>query len=398
MHFARHLRTEQLGMFAVGTDEAHRSESLAITQVLILYHLVMAKATAAIGGDDVANGRDSTSSSVPSRGVAAPLLNENDSLLASGGCSPAGRSRPRRRSRLTGVAARRLRVGQGAARADARTAVATTTQVADLARAVAGERAEVRQILRPNSDPHAYEPRPSDVKAVAGAGVVLRSGGGLDDWLGDVVDNAGSDAATTTLIDAVRPRRGEGGVDPHWWQDPRNAIAAVRPHPRRDDRRRSGRARRRTRRTPPPTSRSCARSTRAIAACMRAIPAARRRLVTDHDALGYYADRYAHRDRRHGDPGAVDAGAGLRRARSRASCARSARPGVRTIFPEGSASAKLARAVARDAGRDRSARRCTPTRSARPAARARRTSARCASTRARSPPASAARASPACQL
>ena len=65
MHFARHLRTEQLGLFAVGTDEAHRSESLAITQVLILYHLVTAKATAAIGGDDVANGRDSSSSSVP---------------------------------------------------------------------------------------------------------------------------------------------------------------------------------------------------------------------------------------------------------------------------------------------------------------------------------------------
>ncbi len=66
MHFARHLRTEQLGLFAVGTDDAHRSESLAITQVLILYHLVTAKATAAIGGDDVPNGRDSTSSGVRS--------------------------------------------------------------------------------------------------------------------------------------------------------------------------------------------------------------------------------------------------------------------------------------------------------------------------------------------
>ncbi|MDP1847317.1 MAG: phosphoribulokinase [Solirubrobacteraceae bacterium] len=65
MHFARHLRTEQLGLFAIGTDEEHRSESLAITQVLILYHLVTAKATAAIGGDDVANGRD-TASGVPS--------------------------------------------------------------------------------------------------------------------------------------------------------------------------------------------------------------------------------------------------------------------------------------------------------------------------------------------
>ena len=67
MHFARHLRTEQLGLFAIGTDEEHRSESLAITQVLILYHLVTAKATAAIGGDDVANGRDSSSSGVASR-------------------------------------------------------------------------------------------------------------------------------------------------------------------------------------------------------------------------------------------------------------------------------------------------------------------------------------------
>jgi phosphoribulokinase len=65
MHFARHLRTEQLGMFAVGTDEAHRSESLAITQVLILYHLVTAKATAAVGGDDTP-ARGSQSPEVPS--------------------------------------------------------------------------------------------------------------------------------------------------------------------------------------------------------------------------------------------------------------------------------------------------------------------------------------------
>lgn len=66
MHFARHLRTEQLGLFAVGQDDAHRSESLAITQVLILYHLVTAKATAAVSGDEPSNGRDSSSSGVAS--------------------------------------------------------------------------------------------------------------------------------------------------------------------------------------------------------------------------------------------------------------------------------------------------------------------------------------------
>ena len=66
--------------------------------------------------------------------------------------------------------------------------VATTTQVGDFARAVAGRRAGVRQILSANSDPHAYEPRPSDVRAVTGAKVVVRSGGDLDDRteLGDV--------------------------------------------------------------------------------------------------------------------------------------------------------------------------------------------------------------------
>ncbi len=50
MHFATHLRTERLGEFTVGTD-LRRSNSLAIVQVLILYHLVTAKAAVALGGD-----------------------------------------------------------------------------------------------------------------------------------------------------------------------------------------------------------------------------------------------------------------------------------------------------------------------------------------------------------
>ena len=56
MQFASHLRTERLGEFTVG-DEVHRSESLAIVQVLILYHLVTAKAAVAVAGDEV-NSRD----------------------------------------------------------------------------------------------------------------------------------------------------------------------------------------------------------------------------------------------------------------------------------------------------------------------------------------------------
>lgn len=229
------------------------------------------------------------------------------------------------------------------------TAVATTTQVGDLARSVAGDRAQVRQILQPNADPHEYEPRPSDVKAVTGAAVVLRSGGGLDDWLDGVLDNAGSDATTTTLIDAVHKRRTDDGeVDPHWWQDPRNAVAAVQrirdvlieadPGGRADY-----------------TANAAAYLTRlreldvAIAGCMRSIPSDRRRLVTDHDALGPYAERY--------DIEVVGTVIPALSTQAQASAGEVARlvrtirsTGVRTIFPEGSSSAKLARAVARDAG------------------------------------------------
>jgi phosphoribulokinase len=52
MHFATHLRTRRLGEFTVGTD-LHRSESLGVVQLLILYHLVTARATVALGGDHV---------------------------------------------------------------------------------------------------------------------------------------------------------------------------------------------------------------------------------------------------------------------------------------------------------------------------------------------------------
>jgi phosphoribulokinase len=59
MHFASHLRTERLGEYTVGTD-LHRSNSLAVVQVLLLYHLVTAKAAVALGGEGARadNGRD----------------------------------------------------------------------------------------------------------------------------------------------------------------------------------------------------------------------------------------------------------------------------------------------------------------------------------------------------
>src|SRR5690242_20941787 len=113
--------------------------------------------------------------------------------------------------------------GGSAARGGPPVVVATTTQLADLARNVAGDRARVVGLLAPNTDPHDYEVRPRDVKALEGARLVLRSGGDVDAWLHSAIDASGTHAPVLTALDGV-PRE---GADPHWWQDPRNAERVV---------------------------------------------------------------------------------------------------------------------------------------------------------------------------
>jgi ABC-type Zn uptake system ZnuABC Zn-binding protein ZnuA len=162
--------------------------------------------------------------------------------------------------------------------------VATTTQVADLARHVAGSRTQVAGILTPNADPHGYEPRARDVKQLVGAKLVLRSGGEVDEWLDEARRSAGSHAPVVTL--------GRGtDAEPHWWQDPRAAIAAI-PRIRAAL----------TKMDPSGRSAYDANAARylgrlraldrGIASCVATIPAAQRKLVTTHDALAAYARRY----------------------------------------------------------------------------------------------------------
>jgi phosphoribulokinase len=67
MHFATHLRSQRLGEFTVGT-ELHRSESLAIVQLLILYHVVTARAAIALGGTGTrADGNDVPAAAAPAQ-------------------------------------------------------------------------------------------------------------------------------------------------------------------------------------------------------------------------------------------------------------------------------------------------------------------------------------------
>jgi len=187
------------------------------------------------------------------------------------------------------------------------TVVATTTQAADLARAVAGDRAKVVGLIPANADPHDYEVRPGDVKALADADVVIRSGGDVDDWLTEAIESSGADARELVLIDKVDKLEGDhehgdkhaaeeehgnqDDVDPHWWQDPRNAAKAVAAIEAELSAADAGGAATYARNADAYTARLTALD-RAVAKCIDRIPPAQRKLVTTHDALGYYAERY----------------------------------------------------------------------------------------------------------
>jgi zinc/manganese transport system substrate-binding protein/manganese/iron transport system substrate-binding protein len=167
--------------------------------------------------------------------------------------------------------------------------VATTTQVADLAANVGGDRVQVTSLLKPGIDPHDYEPSPADIDAIAHADLVLENGVGLEAWLGDTIDSSGFDGPVADTSQGLRLRMVGGAADPHIWQNPRNAermaanidrgLAAADP--------------------------SAAATFQAnLAAYTRQLQAldsevqrqidslANKRLVTNHDAFGYYIDRY----------------------------------------------------------------------------------------------------------
>ena len=222
--------------------------------------------------------------------------------------------------------------------------VATTGQAADLARAVAGRRAHVTGLLAPNADPHDFEIRPHDVKEVRAADLVVRSGGELDGWLGDAIDAAGADAPVVVLADRVVL----DSDDPHWWQDPHKAIAAVaalrdaliEADPAGADA---------YRRNAAAYTRRLERLDRAVAACIARIPERDRTLVTTHDSLGYYARRYGIRV-----VGAVIPSRSTVAQPSAGEISRLVdtirRERVRAVFAESSINPDVEAAVARDAG------------------------------------------------
>jgi ABC-type Zn uptake system ZnuABC Zn-binding protein ZnuA len=231
--------------------------------------------------------------------------------------------------------------------------VATTTEVADIVREVGGDGVEVDGILDPNTDPHDYEPRPSDVESVAGAAIVFRSGGDLDDWSQELISDSGSDASLVDLSEGLSVMvlgdpDDEEEFDPHWWHDPRNVEAAVdqiesalieaSPQSRGEVSRNAKRYRAQLRALEA-----------GIRRCIDSVPSADRKLVTDHDAFSYFANRYGIEV-----IGAVIPAVTTQAQASAGDLAELARvirkEDVKAVFPEASVSGKLAETIARDTG------------------------------------------------
>jgi len=229
--------------------------------------------------------------------------------------------------------------------------VATTTQVADFVRQIGGRRVDVYQVLKANVDPHDYEASPADLDAMARADLIVKSGVGIEAWSDDAVKSSGSEAPVVDASHGVRLRHGNGGEegragDPHIWLDPTNAktmcrniaraLERVDPRHRRDLNVSLGRYLRRL---------------DALDADIRHQVATltNRTLVTNHDAFGYYIDRYHLRSAGSIIP-SFDTSAELS-ARDISDLARRIRDRrVKAVFSEASLPPKTAQALARRAG------------------------------------------------
>ncbi len=173
--------------------------------------------------------------------------------------------------------------------------LATTTQAGDFARTIGGNRVTVTQILRPDDDPHDYDPNATDSKNAAAAQVVFKNGVGLDDWLDKIITNSGTKAPIVDLSQGIKLRAGkddsEKAGDPHIWHSTDNAkiiVATLEKGLEQAD----------------PAGREYYQSQlqsyqkqlddlkTQITGIFAAIPPANRKLVTNHDAFGYFADEF----------------------------------------------------------------------------------------------------------
>ena len=173
--------------------------------------------------------------------------------------------------------------------------VATTTVIGDIARNIAGDKADVVTLLSPGIDPHEYEPVPSDLQALAQAKIVFANGAGLETWLPKLMQSVGTQVKVQNVSDGLALHTlDDNGVkvtDPHLWFDLANAIHYAEQI--RDGLMTIDPANANAYRTNAETYIGKMKDLDTwVIVQINTLPTEKRLLVTNHDTFGYFAARY----------------------------------------------------------------------------------------------------------
>jgi zinc/manganese transport system substrate-binding protein len=105
--------------------------------------------------------------------------------------------------------------------------VASFSILGDFVRNVGGERVSVTTLVGPDGDVHVYTPAPADAKKIADAKLLVINGLGLEGWLPRLLQASGSKAPIIRATDGIAPLKAGSDADPHAWQSVANAKIYV---------------------------------------------------------------------------------------------------------------------------------------------------------------------------
>jgi zinc/manganese transport system substrate-binding protein len=185
-------------------------------------------------------------------------------------------------------------LGSSSGRADL-TVASLSTITTDLAKNIGGTHVKIEAIIKPGIDPHEFEPTPSDVKRVAKADLVLFTGKGMEGFLTKLEEAAGVTGKFVNVGEAVpsltMTEEGRKVEDPHWWHSVENMKRATRLVTDRFEQ-----ADPANRGYYEDREKECLASLNELQRWSRVkvaeLPSSRRKLVTSHDALQYFARDY----------------------------------------------------------------------------------------------------------
>ena len=179
--------------------------------------------------------------------------------------------------------------------------ITTTSVFADLAKMALGDAAYIESIVPAGIDVHTFQPSPSDVEKIQSADLIIANGLGLDGWIGSLIEASGKSGVDTLLLgEGLDQESGwvylsnaetSGALDPHVWLDPKGAILYVQHIADRVSRDAPDLAQRIAASSADGVN-SIAAVEQDLAAEFAAIDPARRKIVTMHDAFGYFARAY----------------------------------------------------------------------------------------------------------